>query len=326
MTGFDAKTFDTVPDDDMVRSRPPFEQRFDQVFAGVTWVAAAAIAGILVLITLLLVFRAAPALQTFGLQFLRTSAWNPVTGRETYGVLPMLYGTLATSAIALLLAVPLGVGTAIFFTENFLPVSLRTMLGFLVDLLAAIPSVIYGLWGIFVVIPAMKVVGLWLYEHFQTVPLFSTPPIGPGLLPAGVVLAIMILPIITALSRESLAALPPDYREAALGLGTTRWGTLLRVLLPAAFPGIMGGIMLALGRAMGETMAVTMIIGNSNELKLSLLAPSNTIASLLASQFAEARGLQISALMYAALILMVITLAVNMAAQGIINWVKARHS
>jgi hypothetical protein len=132
MTGFDAKTFDAVPDDDMVRSRPPFEQRFDQVFAGVTWVAAAAIAGILALITLLLLFRAAPALQTFGLQFLRTSAWNPVTGRETYGVLPMLYGTLATSAIALLLAVPLGVGTAIFFTENFLPVFLRTVLGFLV--------------------------------------------------------------------------------------------------------------------------------------------------------------------------------------------------
>jgi phosphate transport system permease protein len=140
-----------------------------------------------------------------------------------------------------------------------------------------------------------------------------------------VVLAIMILPIITALSREALAALPPDYRQAALALGTTRWGTLFRVLLPAAFPGIVGGIMLALGRAMGETMAVTMIIGNSNELNLSLLAPSNTIASLLASQFAEAKGLQISALIYAALVLMVITLIINMLAQAIIDWVNVNH-
>jgi phosphate transport system permease protein len=321
MTGFEAN-----PRDDLARSRTPFEQWLDRGFIWLTLACATTIVGILGAIALLLLLRATPALQTFGLQFLRTTAWNPVTGRETYGVLPMLYGTLASSAIALVIAIPLGVGTAIFFTENFLPVPLRTVLGFLVDLLAAIPSVIYGLWGIFVVIPAIKVVGFWLYDHFNTVVLFSSPPIGPGLLPAGVVLAIMILPIITALSRESLAALPPDYREAALGLGTTRWGVLLRVLLPAAFPGIMGAIMLALGRAMGETMAVTMIIGNSNELNLSLLAPSNTIASLLASQFAEAKGLQVSALMYAALILMVITLAVNVIAQGIINWVKAKHS
>ena len=141
MIGFDAEGFEAVPDDDMLRSRTRLEQRLDQGFARLTWIAAAAIVGLLALITLLLVFRAAPALQTFGLQFLRTSAWNPVSGRETYGVLPMLYGTLATAAIALLIAVPLGVGTAIFFTENFLPVPLRTVRGFLVDGLAAMPSV-----------------------------------------------------------------------------------------------------------------------------------------------------------------------------------------
>lgn len=313
-------------DDPLARQRTTAEKALDQGFVVITLAAAATIAVILVAIAIILLLQARPALGQFGLEFFRTAQWNPVTGREIYGVLPMLYGTLMTATIALALAVPLGIGTAIFLTENFLPPSLRTVLVFLVDLLAAIPSVVYGLWGIFIVIPAMKRVGYWLYEHFRQIPLFSTPPIGPGLLPAGVVLGIMVLPIVTALSRESLAALPADYRQAALGLGTTRWGTLLRVLLPAAFPGIVGGIMLALGRALGETMAVTMIIGNSNELKLSVLAPANTIASLLASQFAEAKGLQVSALMYAALVLMGITLVINILAQTLINWVKAKHS
>jgi phosphate transport system permease protein len=196
----------------------------------------------------------------------------------------------------------------------------------LIELLAAIPSVIYGLWGIFVVIPIMKDVGNWLYMHLGWLPLFSTPAIGPGLLPAGIVLAIMILPITTALSRDSLAALPPDLREAAFALGATRWGTIFRVMLPAAFSGIVGSVMLALGRAMGETMATTMIIGNSNDLSFSLLAPGNTIASLLANQFAEAKGLQVSALMYAALVLMAMTLIVNVLAQWIVQRVRGRNS
>ncbi len=322
MTGFDVEI---NAEDDLARSRTAAEQWLDQGFTWLTQICAVFIGVILLAIVLLLGYRSIPALQEFGFTFLTTTEWNPVTGRERYGVLPMLYGTLATSTIALLISIPLGVGSAIFLTENFLPPSLRTVLIFGVDLLAAIPSVVYGLWGIFIVIPLMKTVGLWLYHHFGAFPLFSTPPIGPGLLPAGIVLAIMVLPIITALSREALAALPSDYRQAALGLGTTRWGTLFRVLLPAAFPGIVGGIMLALGRAMGETMAVTMIIGNSNELKMSLLAPANTIASLLASQFAEAKGLQISALVYAALVLMAITLLVNILAQGMINRVKGKH-
>jgi len=311
--------------DRLMRDRSAVARWIDGAFARLAQLCALAMPALLGAIVLLLLDRAMPALQTFGLAFLYTRQWNPVAGQEVYGVLPMIYGTVATAGIALGLAVPLGLGSAIVLTESLLPPRLNATLEFLVDMLAAIPSVIYGLWGIFVVIPAMKGVGLWLYAHCSAVPLFSTPPIGPGLLPAGVVLAIMILPIITALSRQALAALPADYRQAALGLGSTRWGTLGRVLLPAAFPAIMGGILLALGRALGETMAVTMIIGNSNELSLSWLAPANTIASLLASQFAEASGLQVAALMYAALVLMGITLGVNMLAQGIMSWVRAKQ-
>jgi phosphate transport system permease protein len=195
-----------------------------------------------------------------------------------------------------------------------------------VELLAAIPSVVYGLWGIFVIIPLIKPFGFWLYNNFAWIPLFSTPPAGPGMLPAGIVLAVMILPIITAISRDSLASLPPDLRQASLGLGATRWETIFRVLIPAAFSGIVGGIMLALGRAMGETMAVTMIIGNSNKISSSILDSANTIASLLANQFAEASGMQVSALMYAGLILMILTLLVNVLAEYIVSQVKAKYN
>jgi phosphate transport system permease protein len=195
----------------------------------------------------------------------------------------------------------------------------------MVELLAAIPSVIYGLWGIFVVIPILKDVGIWLHRELGFIPLFGTSPVGPGILPAAVVLAIMILPITTSLSRSSLAAVPADLREAALGLGATRWETIFRVMIPAAFSGIAGGVLLALGRAMGETMATTMIIGNSNELSASLLAPGNTIASLIANQFGEAKGLQVSSLMYAALVLMLMTAVVNVFAHRIVASVRRRN-
>jgi phosphate transport system permease protein len=261
-----------------------------------------------------------PAIQKYGVGFLTSSDWNPV--KDEYGALPMIYGTIVSAAIALLLAVPLGVGTAVFLSEDFLPLAVRTPMIFLVELLAAIPSVVYGLWGIFVLIPILNHVGQWLHGSFGWLPLFNTSPSGPGMLPAGVILTIMILPIITAISRESLASLPPDLRQASLGLGATRWETLFRVLIPAAFSGIVGAIMLALGRAMGETMAVTMLIGNSNQLSSSLLAPANTIASLLANQFAEAAGLQVSALMYAGLVLFAITLIVNILAEVIVRQVK----
>jgi phosphate transport system permease protein len=192
----------------------------------------------------------------------------------------------------------------------------------MVELLAAIPSVVYGIWGIFVLIPFLTPLEQWLHNTFGWLPIFSTPPSGPGMFPAGVILTVMILPIITAISRDSLASLPPELRQASLGLGATRWETLFRVLIPAAFSGIVGAIMLALGRAMGETMAVTMLIGNANQFNASLLAPANTIASLLANQFAEASGLQVAALMYAGLVLFFITLIVNVFAELIVRQVK----
>ncbi len=314
----------TTPTRNLTRTET--EKRLDRIFVIVTRTCAAGMWVLVIAIAIAILLSSIPAMQQFGLGFLVRSNWNPVSGRETYGALPMIYGTLVSSMIALAIAVPLGLGTAIFLNEDFLPRQLRNLLIFLVELLAAIPSVIYGLWGIFVVIPIMKEVGNWLYNYFGWFSLFSTPPIGPGVLPAGIVLAIMILPITTALSRDSLAALPPDLRQAAMGLGATRWGTIFRVMIPAAFTGIVGGIMLALGRAMGETMATTMIIGNSNDFSFSLLAPGNTIASLLANQFAEAKGLQVSALMYAALVLIVMTLIVNVAAQWIVQRVKEKNS
>ncbi|MEC4805952.1 MAG: phosphate ABC transporter permease subunit PstC [Jaaginema sp. PMC 1079.18] len=299
------------------------EKTIDRIFVVLTLIFAVAIGLILLAIAAIVAFEALPALREFGLPFLFNSAWNPVA--DEYGALPMIYGTLISSLIALLLAIPLGIGTAIFLSEDFIPIQIRTILVFLVELLAAIPSVVYGLWGIFVLIPITRDLGNWLHETVGWIPLFGTPAIGPGMLPAGIVLAIMILPIITAISRDSLASLPPDLRQASLGLGASRWGTIFRVLIPAAFSGIVGGIMLALGRAMGETMAATMIIGNSNQLNISILAPANTIASLLANQFAEAKGLQISALMYAGLVLMIMTLIVNILAQLIVNQVRARY-
>lgn len=308
-----------------IRSRSPVEKKLDRAFIWLTLVFAVGIGLILVAIALTITFGSLPAIQQFGLGFLTTSTWNPVQGREQYGALPVIYGTIVSSIIALLIAIPLGVGTAIFLSEDFIPLKFRTILVFLVELLAAIPSVVYGLWGIFVLIPIIKPIGTGLHTNFGWIPLFSTPPAGPGMLPAGIILAIMILPIITAISRDSLASLPPELRQASLGLGATRWETIFRVLIPGAFSGIVGGIMLGLGRAMGETMAATMIIGNSNKISASILSPANTIASLLANQFAEASGMQVSALMYAGLVLMLLTLVVNILAQYIVDQVKAKY-
>ncbi|WP_449419564.1 PstC family ABC transporter permease [Phormidium nigroviride] len=306
------------------RSRSQAEKSLDNGFIWLTRILGMGIAVILLIIAITVAIRALPAIGKYGLGFLFSSSWNPV--KDEYGALPMIYGTIVSSAIALFLAVPLGVGTAIFLSEDFLPLPIRTTLVFLVELLAAIPSVVYGLWGIYVLIPLIKPVGQFLNGSFGWLPFFSTPPVGPGMLPAGIVLAIMTLPIITAISRDSLASLPPELRQASLGLGASRWTTIFRVLVPAAFSGIVGGIMLGLGRAMGETMAATLLIGNSNQLSLSLLAPGNTIASLLANQFAEASGLQVAALMYAGLILFALTLIVNILAELIVSRVRAKYN
>lgn len=286
----------------------------------VTRILAIAVAALLVFIAILVGIDAIPAIREYGLSFIWTSAWDPVD--EEYGALPMIYGTLLTSIIALLFALPLGVGIAIFLSEGFLPKAIETPLTFMVELLAAIPSVVYGLWGIFILIPFLRPIGDWLHTNLGWFPLFRSEYIGPGLFPASIILIVMILPIITAIARDSLASLPPSLRQASMGLGATRWTTIFRVLVPAAFSGIIGGAMLGLGRAMGETMAVTLLVGNSNNLNISLLAPGNTIASLLANQFAEASGMQVAALMYAGLVLFVLTLVVNIIAELVIRQVK----
>lgn len=300
-----------------IKPRASWEKNLDRGFVWLTRILALAIAAVLLWIALEVAIEAFPAIQRYGLGFLTSTAWNPVA--EEYGALPQIYGTLVTAFIALLLAVPIGVGTAIVVSENFLPSSVQTVVVFLIELLAAIPSVVYGLWGIFVLIPIMTDVGRVLHSSLGWLPIFSTPPSGPGIFPAGIILTIMILPIITAISRDALVSLPPDLRQAAYGLGATRWETIFRVLLPAATSGIVGATMLGLGRAMGETMAVTMIIGNSNRISPSILTTGSTIASLLANQFAEADGIQVSALMYAALVLFGLTLLVNVLAELVVR-------
>lgn len=292
----------------------------DASFVWITRLFALAVAGILIWIAVEVAIEASPAIRQFGWRFLFSSSWNPV--EDQYGAWPYVYGTLVSSLIALLLALPIGLGVAIFLSEDFLPTQLQQPIVFLVELLAAIPSVVYGLWGIFVLIPILGDLGLWLHQHLGWLPIFSTPPRGPGMHVAGVILAIMILPLIAAISRGALISVPTELRQAAVGLGATRWETILKVLLPAAFSGIVGGTMLALGRALGETMAVTMVIGNSNNVSLSVLAPASTVSALLANQFAEASGLQVASLMYAALILFGLTLLVNILAELLVRRVR----
>jgi phosphate transport system permease protein len=304
------------------RERSALSRQLDTGFVWLTGVFAVGLAVILLTIATQVAYRALPAISTFGLGFLFTDRWDPVT--NIYGALPQIYGTIVSSFIGLLLALPIGLGVAIFLSEDFLPARIQLPIVFLVELLAAIPSVVYGLWGIFVLIPALRGMGVALNAGLGWIPLFSTAPTGPGIYAAGVILAIMILPIIAAIARDALVAVPETLRQAAYGLGATRWETILKIILPAAFSGVVGGTMLALGRAMGETMAVTMLIGNANKIQSSLFAQGSTISSLLANQFAEADGLQISALMYAAFVLFLITLLVNVLAELVVRRIRIK--
>lgn len=303
-----------------IQPRSGWERNLDKGFIWLTQIFALAVAIVLIWIATEVAIEASPAISRFGANFFVSTAWNPVN--EQYGALPMIYGTVVSSAIALLIAIPVGIGVAVFLSEDYLPPRIQLPLVFLVELLAAIPSVVYGLWGIFVLGPLLAQLTRPLNAYFGWLPIFSTPPANRSMLIAGVILAIMVLPTIAAISRDALISLPSTLRQAAVGLGATRWETILKILLPAAFSGIVGAIMLALGRAIGETMAVTMVIGNSNNINPSLLAPANTIPSLLANQFAEASGLQVAALMYAALILFGITLIVNILAQLLVYRVQ----
>lgn len=295
----------------LTSSRSPLEKGVDRLLLLLTAAAGFGVALVLGAIALMLMVQAFPAIQEYGGAFLWRKDWNPVEGREAFGALPLIWGTLASSAIALLIAVPVGLGTAILLSEPLLPLVLRSTLSFGVELLAAIPSVVYGFWGLKVLIPLILPWERALHQTWGWIPLFSTPPLGPGLLPAALVLALMILPMIAAIARDALQAVSFDLRLAAWSVGSTRWEVMTHFVLPAAAGGVMGGILLALGRALGETMAIALLIGNVNQISLSLFAPANTIAAALANQFAAAKGIHIAALMYAALLLMGITLGVN---------------
>lgn len=266
------------------------------------------------------------ALRTFGWGFVTSSAWNPVLGE--FGALPFIFGTVVSSFLALALAVPLSVGLAIFLTE-LAPRWIARPVAFATELLAAIPSVVYGLWGIFVLVPFLRAA---IQEPLSralgdAIPFFAGPAYGFSMLSGAVIIAIMIVPFISAVAREVLDAVPRDQREAALALGATRWEMTWQVALPYALPGIIGGAILGLGRALGETMAITMVIGNRPEISASLFAPGYTMASVLANEFAEATGdLYLAALMEIALILFGITIVVNILAQLLVWRVSRRGS
>lgn len=264
-----------------------------------------------------------PSIKTFGLRFLTSGTWDPVAGE--FGAGPMIFGTLYSSLVALVLAVPLAIGVAIFLTE-FAPLWLRRPVGTLVELLAAIPSVVYGLWGIFVLIPLLRTYAIPpLQAVLGWTPLFSGTFYGSSMLAASIILAIMILPYISSVSREVLAAVPPSQREAALALGATRWEAVWSAVLPYARPGLVGAVVLGLGRALGETMAVVMVIGNRHDLSLSLVEPGYTMAAIIANEFNEAAGLQRAALFEIGLVLFAVTVAVNAFARLLV-WRVARGS
>jgi len=282
----------------------------DPAFRTVLILCALALVSIVGLIFFELVSQSRVTISKFGFKFLVKAIWDPVD--EDFGALPFIYGTLVSSLVALVIAVPLSLATALFLTE-ICPRRLRPILSLLVELLAAIPSVIYGVWGLFIMSPFLRVyIQPFLAKYLGWTGLFSGPKYGFGMLAAGVILAIMILPIISSITREVITAVPRQQREAALALGATKWEMLRMAVLRNARAGIMGAVILGLGRAFGETMAVTMVIGNRPEIAKSLFAPGYTLASVVANEFTEAVGpVHLSALMEGALILFAITLVVN---------------
>jgi phosphate transport system permease protein len=314
-------------------SQPPsgFDRAADRLFRATTL----AVAWITVLLVAYVIWHigwvATPAIGKYGVHFLTGTTWD--ANRGEFGILPAIVGTLYSSVLGLSIGSAFGIAIAIFLSEGFLSSGLdaamkalglsqhrglarfpdlaENFLRITIELLAAIPSVVYGLWGIFVVIPLVRPVADWLNSHLGWIPLFSTSLSGPGLLPAALVLAIMVLPTISAISRDALIDVPPKIREAAFGLGATRWEAILAVIVPTASTGIFGAVILGFGRALGETMALAMLAGNANVISWSMFSPANTLAALLANHFPEAGKLEVGALMYAALVLLAITLVVN---------------
>jgi phosphate transport system permease protein len=289
------------------------EANAETVFRWATFSSAALVLLLLVGVLVSLTYGAWPALKTFRWGFLTAQVWNPVT--EKFGALAPLYGTVVTSIIAMLIAIPIAFGIAVFLTETC-PRWLRAPIGIAIELLAAIPSIVFGIWGLFVLAPVLQQhVQPWLIQHVGPLPivgvLFQGAPYGIGLLTAGLVLAIMVLPFITAVMREVFLVTPTSIKEAAYAVGATQWEVVWDVVLPWSRPGVIGGIMLGLGRALGETMAVTFVVGNAHRISTSLIAPGTTIAASIANEFAEAVGdLYTSSLMALGLILFILTFAV----------------
>jgi phosphate transport system permease protein len=305
-----ASTLDQPPSPGTVRSFWSRLSRGDEVAHIVTLIFASAI----ILITSLLVYQlwinSVPSRHAFGWKFWFSSTWDPVS--DDFGALPFIYGTIVTSAIALIIALPLGLAAAIFLSE-LAPRKISDVISFLIDLLAAVPSVIYGLLGIFIVVPLMRtMIGPTLKHTLGFLPFFRGPNYGVGMLTAGIVLTIMVVPFIISISREVLLTVPREQREAALGLGATRWEATWKVVVPWARAGVMGSVFLALARALGETMAVTMVIGNDPKISASIFAPGYTIAAVIANEFTEATGkVYLSALIELGLVLFLITFILN---------------
>lgn len=300
---------------------------WDSVFRLLTRAAAVGVLVILGAVILSLLIGSLPAWRAFGFEFLTEQRWNPVT--EKFGALAPVYGTIVTSIIAMLIAVPVGIMIAVFLTE-LCPKWLRRPVGIAIELLAGIPSIIYGIWGLFVFAPFLQdKVQPFLIVAFGNVPvlssLFEGPPYGIGVLTAGLVLAIMVLPFITSISRDVFEAVPPVLKEAAFGLGCTTWEVVRHVVLPYARVGVIGGVMLGLGRALGETMAVTFVIGNAHKISASILAPGTTISATIANEFTEAIGdLYTSSLIALGLILFLITFVVLVAARYMLARIERR--
>ncbi len=291
---------------------------FDKVFRGTAYAFTVLTIVVLAYILFEIGGKAVPAFKEYGLGLLTSTEWD--VNKKLFGILPEIWGTLYSSLFALLIGGVFGVSIAIFLTQDFLPHKIEIVLKNIIEMLAAIPSVVYGLWGIFVLIPIIRPFADFLHEYLGWIPFFGTELSGPGLFPASLVLSIMILPTVAAVSQDAFRAIPYKTKEAVYGMGTTRWEAILRVILPTASGGIFGALVLGFGRALGETMALAMLVGNSNQISLSMFSPADTLAALLALNFPEAGTVEVQVLMFAAIVLMVITLVVNIIGQLIINY------
>lgn len=340
MSAAGAKVVDDIPtvnagaalvDRDISQPPSTFDKFSDRGFRRSTLIIAWFIVGLMFWLVGSIGKQALPAVRAYGLTFITGTTWD--ANKEQFGILPAITGTMYSSVLGLLIGTMFGLAIAIFLSEGFLSAGLETVLKWVgleetrpwsslpdrvedllkvtIELLAAIPSVVYGLWGIFVIIPLVRPWADWFHGHLGWIPFFKTSLSGPGLLPASIVLGIMVLPTISAISRDALAAVPPKMREAAFGMGATRWEAILAIFVPTAATGIFGAVILGFGRALGETMALAMLAGNANVISWSLFSPANTLAALLANHFPEADRIEVGALMYAALVLLAITLVVN---------------